>query len=179
MGIFSRFRQKPPADERMSALAEILEGNQPDIIVETARRLICDLDPNGCVQTLIGYKNMKHINLLVSKRLRAEQVKAGVKDDRCPDSIETYGKFLATSRIPNEPTRRRFYWFLYGLFLMKAENIAEHDPAYRESVAAIWHHLSESRDIIENVLRDNILWTDDEKDVGMRNRRQRTPTVYL
>jgi hypothetical protein len=46
-------------------------------------------------------------------------------------------------------------------------------------VSAIWDHLSECRDIIENVLRDNILWTDDEKDVGMRNRRQRTPTVYL
>jgi hypothetical protein len=102
MGIFSRFRQKPPVDERMSALAEILEGNQPDIIVETARRLICDLDPNGCVQTLVGYKNMKHINLLVSKRLRAE-LKAGVKDDPCPDSIETYGKFLATSRYRTSP----------------------------------------------------------------------------
>jgi len=28
-------------------------------------------------------------------------------------------------------------------------------------------------------LRDNILWTEDEKDIGLRNRRQRTPSIYL
>ncbi len=62
---------------------------------------------------------------------------------------------------------------------MSAEDIAEHDPACREAISAIWNHLSECQDIIEHALHDNILWTDDEKDVGMRNRRQRTPTTYL
>jgi hypothetical protein len=150
----------------MSALATILESGRPNMIVETTRQLICDLDRNGCVQTLVGYKNMKHIYLPVSKRVRAEQVKAGMKDHLCSDSIETYARFIANSPIPNEPARRRCYWFLYGLFLMKAEEIAQHDPEYEEAVSAIWRHLSECLDIIENVLRDNILWTADEKDVG-------------
>jgi hypothetical protein len=83
----------------MAILARILESDRPDVIVETARQMICGLDPNGCVQTLVGYKNMKHINLPVSQRLRAEQVKAGVKDEPCPDTIETYARFLADSPI--------------------------------------------------------------------------------
>ena len=106
MGVFSWFRAtKSATDELMSALAEILGSERPDVIVETARQMICDLDPNGCVQTLVGYKNMKHIELPVSKRIRAKQVKAGVKDDLCPDTIETFARFLAKSPIPNEPTR--------------------------------------------------------------------------
>ncbi len=179
MGIFSWLRPKPPADDGMKFLAGILESGRPDMIVETARQLICGLDLYGCVQTLVGYNNMKHINLPVSKRLRAEQVKGDVKDGPCPDSIETYAGFLATSPIPNEPTRRRFYWFLYGLLLMKTEELAEHDSAHQQSMVVIWTHLSECRDIIENVLRDNILWSDDEKDVALRNRRQRTPSISI
>jgi hypothetical protein len=177
MGIFTWLRSKPRADEGMSALAAILESGRRDMIVETTRQLIGDLDPNGRVQALVGYKNMRYINLPVSKRLRAEQIKAGVKDDPCPDTIETYARFIAKGPVPNDPARRRFYWFLYGLFLMKAEEIAAHDPKYAEAVSAIRRHLEECEDIIESVLRDNILWTADEKDVGIGNRRQRPPTT--
>ena len=163
----------------MSVFVAIVENGRPEMIVETARQLICALDRNGCVQTLVGYKNMKHIMLPVSQRLRAKQIEAGAKDEPCPDSIESYARFIANSCPPDLPSRWRSYWFLYGSLLMKVEDIAEHDPAYQQSVWAIWNHLSECQDIIENVLRDNILWTEDEKDIGLRNRRQRTPSIYL
>lgn len=31
----------------------------PDAVVELARELICNLDPNGGVMTLVAYKNLK------------------------------------------------------------------------------------------------------------------------
>jgi hypothetical protein len=172
MGIFSWLRPKHRADEAMAALANILESGRPDMIVETTRQLISNLDPNGRVQTLVGYKNMKHIYLPVSKRLRVEQLKAGMKNGLSPDSIETYARFIAGGPTPNEAARLRCYWFLYGLFLMKAEEIAEGDPKYEEAVSEFWHQL-DCEDIIENVLRENILWTAEEKDVGIRNRHSR------
>ncbi len=99
MGIFSSLRAEPPADNGIPALAAILESGRPDMIVETTRQLICGLDRNGCVQTLVAYKNMKHINLPVSKRLRAKQMEAGATDEPCPDTIETWARFLAVSPI--------------------------------------------------------------------------------
>jgi hypothetical protein len=164
MGIFSWLRQKPSPDEGLLALAGILESNRTDVIVETARQLICDLDPNGCVQTLVGYNNMKHIYLPVSRALRERQVNAGVKnDDPCPDTIESYAKFIASSPIPNEPSRWRSYWFLYGLFLMKAEDIAKRETAYRDIFADIWIRLIESSRLTKTVLEHNVLWRNDEK----------------
>jgi hypothetical protein len=164
MGIFSWLRPKPATDDGLLALAGILESNRPDMIVETARQLICNLDPNGCVQTLVGYNNMKHINLPVFQRLRAEQVKAGTNDHLCPDTIESCARFIVSGPIPDEPSRWRLYWFLYGLFLMKAENIAEHDAAYRDTLADIWMRLIDSSKFMKTVLEHNVLWRNDEKD---------------
>ena len=179
IGIFSWLRPKRPVDDGLKTLAAIRQRGDAGMIVETACQLICNLDPNGCVHTLVGYNNVKYISLLVSRSLRQKQVEEGITDNLCPDTMESYARFVADTPIPNEPTRRRLYWFLYGLILMKTEELAEHDSAHQPSMVAIWTHLNECRDIIDNVLRANVLWTDDEKDVGMRNRRQRTPSIYL
>lgn len=179
MGVFSGFRPKARIDAGMLGLAALLGSGSCDLIVEAASRLICGLDPNGCVQMLVGYKNIKHIYFPVTKELRARQAKAGAGEEPLPDSIEGYANFLVKGTIPNELARRRVYWFLYGLALIKVEEIANHDQKYAGSISAIWRHLGECQDIIETVLQDNVLWSDDEKNVGMGNRHQRTPTVYL
>jgi hypothetical protein len=117
----------PPPDPDMQAVAEILEMNRPDMIVEMARELVLSFDPNGCVQLLVGYKNMKHIMLPVSKELRAKQIKEGMGGELCPDSIAGMAGMIANTPPPDEPSRRRSYWFLGGLLLMRAEEIAADD----------------------------------------------------
>jgi hypothetical protein len=104
------FRPKDAGDARVKFLASILESGSPDMIINTTREMICGLDPNGCVMAMVGYKNMRHIYLLVSKKLRKQQLDSGVTNDLAPDTIEGYARFLSDTPIPNEPTRWRLMW---------------------------------------------------------------------
>jgi hypothetical protein len=105
----------------------------------------------------------------MSPRTRQVQIHSKINVQLVPNTIEQFAKFISNSPIPNEETRRRFVWFMYGLFLMKAEELAERDVSHEQSVQDIWNYLRQYRGVINNVLKENILWTDDEKDVGLRN----------
>jgi hypothetical protein len=111
MGFLSLFRPKPRADENLVLLANILESGNRELIFETTRQVICGLDPNGCVQLLVGYKNVKHIYLLVSKQLRREldsNIRIGVRVDVLGEAMEEIeSRSAPTLSVSSSPCRRK------------------------------------------------------------------------
>lgn len=167
--ILGWLRPKAKSDEQLKLLADILKSGSHHLIIETSREMFRDLDPNGCVMAMVGYKNMKHIYLPVSRRLHREQTEAGQTGGLVPDSIEQYAEFISATPTENEPAHRRQMWFMYGLFLMKSEVISECDGSYKAVVDGIFDHLSQYRAFIVSALAENILWTEEEKDTAKRN----------
>lgn len=161
--------RKQKRDEGLISFSSIIENGSVEIIIDTAREIIRDLDPSGCVMAMVAYKNMKHIYFPASKQIYDHQVKQGLTEGLAPNTIESYAKFLSDSLIPNEETRWRLTWFIYGLLLMKAGDISQLDASYKEKMHSVWTHLRQYRDVIDFVLENNVIWTADEKDVGMRN----------
>ena len=65
----------------------------PDAAVEIARELICNLDPNGAVMTLVAHKNLNP-NLAAMKQIRRQQVDSGMSTGLVPNSIDDFIVFL-------------------------------------------------------------------------------------
>jgi hypothetical protein len=76
----------------MAAFAQIVHL-PPDAVVETARELICNLDPNGGVMTLVAYKNVNP-TLGAMKEIRRKQIDAGITTGLVPNSIDDFIVFL-------------------------------------------------------------------------------------
>jgi hypothetical protein len=140
----------------------------PDATVEIARELICNLDPNGGAMTLVAYKNLNP-TLGAMKEIHRRQVDAGMTTSLVPSSVDDFIVFLCAGndKLGNsakyEIPRRRGLWFLHGLTVMKANEVAQRSPERVRSVVDIWVHLIACSRVLRNALEHNVLWSDEEK----------------
>jgi hypothetical protein len=86
-----------------------------------------------------------------------------------PHSIDDFIVFLCAEndKLRNsakyEIPRRRGLWFIHGLTVMKANEVAERTPERVRSVVDIWVHLITCSRVLRTALEHNVLWSDDEK----------------
>jgi hypothetical protein len=127
--------------------------------VELMRRVICNLDPNGGVMTLVAYKNIRPILETMRE----------VADRSVPKSLNEFILFLCRdidslpASAQNEIPRRRMLWFLHGLMVIKADEIAQSSPEVLKHVVEIWVHLIACSRVLRTALVNNALWSDEEK----------------
>jgi hypothetical protein len=155
MGLMSFFRQRSEPSQTAKVFS-LLMRRPPANIVETVRGLICSLNQNGVIMTLVAYKNVE--------RLRNPDW------ERVPDTIDLFVDFLCSDHDKlgtsprHEITRRRILWFIHALMIKKVNELAEHDDRFVKSAADIWVHIIVSSGVLKIALKHNILWTEDEKD---------------
>ena len=84
MAFMSLFRRRRSNQEPTDHLAEILRlplilGLPPSATVEIIHEMICRLDANGGVITLVAYMNQREMNLPVAKRIYIEALSLCVR----------------------------------------------------------------------------------------------------
>jgi hypothetical protein len=166
MAFMSLFRRRRSNQTPTGHFADILRL-PPSAMVEIIHDMICHLDRNGGVMTLVAYKNQREINLPVTKRIHTRQVSLGIIKDLVPNSLESYIEFTVNSYVnaPDEPSRWRILWLINGLLLMKADEACNNEPIHEDLLADMWIHLIQCSRIFKAALEHNILWTDEEKSV--------------
>ena len=155
------FRRRSSPSPIMARFAEIVHL-PPDALVEMARDLIWNLNPNGGVMTLMAYMNVNPI-LGAMKDSRRQQVDAGITTDLIPNSIDDLIVFVCAEddKLGNsaqyEIPRRRGLWFLHALIVMKANEVAQRSPERVRSVVDIWVHLIACSRVLRKALEHNVL----------------------
>jgi hypothetical protein len=141
------FRRRSSPAPITAKFAEIVQHLPPDAFLEMARELICGLEPNGGVMTLVAYKNVNPIVGAIRhprlKEIRCQQVDTGITTDLMPNSIDDLIVLVcaSTDKLGNsakyEISRRRRLWFLHALIVMKANEVAQRSPERVRSIVDI------------------------------------------
>jgi hypothetical protein len=102
--------------------------------------------------------------------IHKKQIESGAVKELIPNPVDSFIEFLWKDYLQLDNTskteipRRRILWFLHGLYLMKVNEIAEHERSYESQLAAIWVHLIECSRVFKNALEHNVIWSDEEKE---------------
>jgi hypothetical protein len=78
----------------------------------------------------------------------------------------TFGVFLSDyeKQRDDSPFQWRIGWLVQGLFLIRAQQIAERKPQFHDALAEMWISMSENTMSFSDALAHNQLWTDEEKE---------------
>ena len=87
-------------------------------------------------------------------------------DSKVPSTLDDFIRLIATTLATktDEIEKRRLMWLFQAALIMRATQKSETSPLLLDDTAQIWVHLVKGGAVIDGALRDNILWSDEEKE---------------
>ena len=149
----------PKKKKKEPGLADMLKLDD-SAFVQTVSAMMQRSHVQACAMCVIAYQNL-------GPMLEAAiELSKAAPTERLPTDLDSHICWLIPllENPKDEFAERRLGWFFYALLIKRASERAVSNPNLDEHVVEIWIMLAKGAAVLHEVIKQNILWSEDEKE---------------